>query len=138
MVYNSDAHSGEIPLEYMINTRKTGGSWKVNQFRDMSQEVSDTSIYYTGPFTGGNYGITGVTVAGTVTTSVPTATPLAMFTVDGMNETFNTSYLDTTKPWHKRGKFIDRFIAFRLICNNVDNNLINLYNTEALYRIQDR
>ena len=139
IVYNSDANSGEIDLEYMINTRKTGGSWKVNQFRDMSKEVSDTSIYYTGgPFTGGNYGITGVTVAGTVTTSVTTATPLAMFAVDGMNEIFNTAYVDTGKPWHKRGKFIDRFLAFRLICNNIDNNLINLYNTEAPFRIQER
>ena len=122
----------------MINTRKTGGSWKVNQFRDMSKEVSDTSIYYTGPFTGGNYGIPGVTVAGTVTTSVTTATPLAMFTVNGMYETFNTSYLNLAKPWNKQGKFIDRFLALRLICNNLDNNLINLYNTEAPYRIQDR
>jgi len=139
IVYNSTANSGEIPLEYLINTRKTGGTWKVNQFRDMSLEFADASIYYTGaPFTGGNYGITGVTVAGTVTTSVPTATSLAMFTVDGMNEIFNTAYLDTVKPWHKRGKFIDRFLAFRLICNNIDNNLINLYNTEAYYRLQER
>jgi len=139
IVYSSDANSGEIPLEYMINTRKTGGSWKVNQFRDMSKEVSDASIYYTGaPFTGGNYGITGVTVAGTVTTSVTTAISSAMFTVDGMNEIFNTAYVDTGKPWHKRGKFIDRFLAFRLICNNIDNNLINLYNTEAPFRPQER
>ena len=123
----------------MINTRKTGGSWKVNQFRDMSQEVSDTSIYYTGsPFTGGNYGITGVTVAGTVTTSVTTAAPLSMFIVDGMNETFNTDYIDPAKPWNNQGKFIDRFLAMRLICNNLDNNLINLYNTESPFRIQDR
>ena len=123
----------------MINTRKTGGSWKVNQFRDMSLEVADSAIYYTGaPFTGGNYGITGATVAGTITTSVPTATPLAMFTVNGMYETFNTSYLNLAKPWNEQGKFIDRFLALRLICNNLDNNLINLYNTEAPYRIQDR
>tara|TARA_R110002012_G_scaffold311369_1_gene520842 strand:+ start:130 stop:5454 length:5325 start_codon:yes stop_codon:yes gene_type:complete len=139
IVYNSDANSGESAIEYMINTRKTGGSWKVNQFRDMSLEVADSAIYYTGaPFTGGNYGITGVTVAGTVTTSVPTATPLAMFTVNGMYETFNTNYLNLAKPWNEQGKFIDRFLALRLICNNLDNNLINLYNTEAPYRIQDR
>ena len=139
IVYNSDANSGESAIEYMINTRKTGGSWKVNQFRDMSLEVADSAIYYTGaPFTGGNYGITGATVAGTITTSVPTATPLAMFTVNGMYETFNTSYLNLAKPWNEQGKFIDRFLALRLICNNLDNNLINLYNTEAPYRIQDR
>jgi len=138
IVYNSDANSGEIPLEYLINTRKTGGTWKVNQFRDMSLEVTDASIYYTGPFTGSNYGIVDTTVAGTSPAGVPTATPLAMFTVDGMNEVFNTAYLDTGKPWNKRGKFIDRFLAFRLICNNVDNNLINLYNTEAPYRTQNR
>jgi len=138
IVYSSDANSGEIPLEYMINTRKTGGSWKVNQFRDMSLEVTDASIYYTGPFTGSNYGIVDTTVAGTSPAGVPTAAPLAMFIVDGMNEVFNTAYVDTGKPWHKRGKFIDRFLAFRLICNNIDNNLINLYNTEAPFRIQNR
>ena len=138
IVYNSDANSGELPLEYLINTRKTGGTWKVNQFRDMSLEVTDASIYYTGPFTGSNYGIVDTTVAGTSPAGVPTAIPLAMFTVDGMNEVFNTAYLDTGKPWNKRGKFIDRFLAFRLICNNVDNNLINLYNTEAPYRTQNR
>ena len=138
MVYNSDSHSGEVDLEYMINTRKTGGTWKVNQFRDMSLEVTDTAIYYTGPFTGSNYGIIDTTVAGTSPAGVLTATPLAMFTVNGMYEIFNTSYLDTAKPWNERGKFIDRFLAFRLICNNFDNNLINLYNTEAPFRIQNR
>jgi hypothetical protein len=138
MVYNSDSHSGEVDLEYMINTRKTGGTWKVNQFRDMSLEVTDSAIYYTGPFTGSNYGIVNTTVAGTSPAGVLTTTPLAMFNVDGMYETFNTSYLDTAKPWNERGKFIDRFLAFRLICNNLDNNLINLYNTEAPFRIQNR
>jgi len=61
-----------------------------------------------------------------------------MFNVDGMNETFNTNYLDLTKPWNKRGKFIDRFLTLRLIYNNEDNNLINLYNTEAPFRPQER
>ena len=138
MVYNSDAHSGQTDIEYMINTRKTGGSWKVNQFRDMSLEVTDTSIYYTGPFTGSNYGIVNTTVAGTSPAGVPTATPLAMFNVDGMDETFNTNYLDLTKPWNERGKFIDRFLTLRLIYNNEDNNLINLYNTQVFARPQNR
>ena len=141
ILYNSSANSGDSPLEYLINTRKTGGSWKINQFRDMSEEVDDASIYYTGPiggFSGSNYGIVNTTVAGTSPAPVPTSVSLAMFNVEGMNEVFNTAYIDTTKPWNERGKFIDRFLAFRLICNNLDNNLINLYNTEALYRIQTR
>ena len=141
IVYNSDANSGETPIEYLINTRKTGGSWKVNQFRDMSEEVDDASIYYTGPiggFSGSNYGIVNTTVAGTSPAPVPTAAPLAMFNVEGMNEIFNPAYINSAKPWHEQGKFIDRFLAFRLIYNNIDNNLINLYNTEAPFRIQNR
>jgi len=138
ILYNSSANSGDSPLEYLINTRKIGGSWKINQFRDMSEEVDDASIYYTGPFAGSNYGIVNTTVAGTSPAPVPTAVSLAMFNVEGMNEVLNTAYIDTAKPWNERGKFIDRFLAFRLICNNLDNNLINLYNTEALYRIQAR
>ena len=141
ILYNSSANSGRIDLEYLINTRKTGGSWKVNQFRDMSLEIDDPSIYYTGPiggFSGSNYGIVNTTVAGTSPAPVPTSVSLAMFNVEGMNEVLNTAYIDTAKPWNERGKFIDRFLAFRLICNNLDNNLINLYNTEALYRIQLR
>jgi hypothetical protein len=141
ILYDSSANSGDSPLEYLINTRKTDGSWKINQFRDMSVEINDPSIYYTGPiggFSGSNYGIVNTTVAGTSPAPVPTSASLAMFNVEGMNEVLNTAYIDTTKPWNKRGKFIDRFLAFRLICNNFDNNLINLYNTEALYRIQLR
>ena len=138
IMYNSDANSGEIDLEYLINTRKTGGSWKVNQFRDMSAEITDADTYYTGPFTGSNYGIVNTTVAGTSPAGVPTADSIPMFIVNGMSETLNPAYIDLTKPWYKQGKFIDRFVAFRLICNNLDNNLINLYNTEALYRIQSR
>ena len=141
ILYNSSANSGKLDLEYLINTRKTGGSWKVNQFRDMSVEIDDPSIYYTGPiggFSGSNYGIVNTTVAGTSPAPVPTSASLAMFNVEGMNEVLNTAYIDTAKPWNERGKFIDRFLAFRLICNNLDNNLINLYNTEALYRIQLR
>ena len=107
----------------------------------MSVEIDDPSIYYTGPiggFSGSNYGIVNTTVAGTSPAPVPTSASLAMFNVEGMNEVLNTAYIDTAKPWNERGKFIDRFLAFRLICNNLDNNLINLYNTEALYRIQLR
>jgi hypothetical protein len=138
IMYNSDANSGKIDLEYLINTRKTEGSWKVNQFRDMSAEITDANTYYTGPFTGSNYGIVNTTVAGTSPTGVLTADSIPMFIVNGMSEILNPAYIDPTKPWYKQGKFIDRFVAFRLICNNLDNNLINLYNTEALYRIQSR
>tara|TARA_Y100000593_G_scaffold45959_1_gene87328 strand:+ start:2211 stop:7823 length:5613 start_codon:yes stop_codon:yes gene_type:complete len=129
-LYNTLQLSGETDLEYLINTRRVGNNWKVNKFRDMAAIALDTSNYYTP--TGTN--IIGGTNTGTITTS----STQNMFTVDGMSESINTNYIDLTKTWDKRRKFIDKWLGIRLIYNNISNNLLNLYSTNVearkLYR----
>ena len=138
IIYNGDANSGLMDLEYMINIRKTGNVWRINQFRDMSKEVSNTDPYYVGPHSGGNYNVPGLSVTGQATTQVTMQQDLGMFLVDGMYEPLNDLYIDTAKPWYKRGKFVDRFLGIRLISDNISNKLINLYSVSATFKPQDR
>ena len=57
-----------------------------------------------------------------------------MFTVDGMSEILNTSYIDLTKTWNTQRKFMDKWQGIRLICDNSQNNLLNLYTAAAVVR----
>ena len=138
IIYNTDANSGLMDLEYMINIRKTSNSWKINQFRDLSKEVSNTDPYYVGPHTGSNYNIPGLSVTGQVTSQVIMQQDIGMFLVDGMYEPLNNAYIDPAKPWYKKGKFVDRFLGIRLISDNTSNKLINLYSVSATFNPQDR
>ena len=138
IIYNTDANSGLMDLEYMINIRKTGNSWKINQFRDLSKEVSNTDPYYVGPHTGGNYNVPGLSVTGQTTSQVTMQQDMGMFLVDGMYEPLNNAYIDLTKPWYKKGKFVDRFLGIRLISDNTSNKLINLYSVSATFKPQER
>ena len=138
IIYNSDANSGDTLIEYMINVRKTEGRWKINQFRDMSSEIANVSPYYVGPHAGGNYNIPNVNLSGGITNEVPTTANIDMFNIEGMNEDLNPNYIDPTKVWYKQGKFTDLFLAVRLISNNSDNKLINLYNSFTNFRPQER
>jgi len=138
IIYNSSANSGLMDLEYLINIRKTGDSWRINQFRDLSKETSNTDPYYVGPHTGGNYNVPGLSVTGQATSQVTMQQDMGMFLVDGMYEPLNDLYIDLTKPWYKRGKFVDRFLGIRLISDNTSNKLINLYSVTATFKPQDR
>jgi hypothetical protein len=89
----------------------------------MAALATDTSSYYTA--TGSN--IIGGTNTGTITTSSTNS----MFTISGMNEIINSNYIDSTKNWDKKKKFIDKWIGIRLIYNNISNNLLNLYSTNV-------
>ena len=110
-------------LEYLINIRRIGNNWKVNNFRDMAATVTDTSAYYTA--TGTN--VIGGTNVGTVTTSSTNT----MFSISGMNEIVNASYINLQKNWNLQKKFIDKWVGIRLIYNNITNNLLNLYSTNV-------
>jgi len=132
-IYNTMQISGQTVLEYLINTRRVGNSWKVHNFRDMAALVNqagtagvNTSAYYTAAGTN----IIGGANIGTVTTSSIDS----MFTVDGMSEILNTSYIDITKTWNTQRKFIDKWQGIRLICDNSQNNLLNLYTAAAVVR----
>ena len=120
-LYNTNQISGKHELEYMINTRKIGNKWTINKFRDMAQTSFDTSDYYVSS----NPNILGGTNTGTTTTSSTNS----MFNVAGMEETINLLYLDLTKTWDKQRKFTDQWVGIRLICDNKQNNLLNLYST---------
>tara|TARA_R110001592_G_scaffold135278_2_gene351467 strand:+ start:3849 stop:10256 length:6408 start_codon:yes stop_codon:yes gene_type:complete len=113
-------------LEYLVNIRRVGNSWKVNNFRDMAALAIDTRAYYTSP----QVNLLGGINTGTVTTSFIED----MFTVDGMSEIINPNYIDITKNWNEQSKFIDKWVGIRLIYNNVSNNLLNLYSTEVAVR----
>ena len=123
LLYNTLQISGTTELEYLVNTRRVGNSWTINRFRDMAEISVDTSIYYMSP----NTNIIGGINTGTLKTS----SSVPMFTVDGMQETVNDSYIDTGKTWDKQKKFTDKWLGIRLICDNKQNNLLNLYSTSV-------
>ena len=123
VLYNTMQISGETELEYLVNTRRIGNSWSINKFRDMAALSTNTDTYYMSS----NINILGGTNTGTVTSS----STQNMFTVDGMSETINGSYIDLAKTWDKQRKFTDKWVGIRLICDNKQNNLLNLYSTSV-------
>lgn len=129
LLYNTFQLSGELDLEYLVNTRRVGNNWKVNRFRDMSLDAVNASPYYMqGTVTNPN--IIGGTNVGTITTS----TTQSMFEYDGMNKNVNAGYLDLAKTWDRQRKFIDKWVGIRLIYDNISNNLLNLYSTNVVVR----
>ena len=123
VVYNTNQISGLTELEYLVNTRKVGNQWNINKFRDMADLSTNTSSYYMSSSTN----LLGGSNTGTITTSSTNN----MFNVDGMSETVNASYIDTAKTWDKQRKFTDKWVGIRLICDNKQNNLLNLYSTSV-------
>ena len=130
-LYNTLQATGTTELEYLINTRRVGNSWTINKFRDMARlenqsgvlDFPNTSSYYMSP----NTNILGGTNTGTITTSSTNS----MFDVAGMTEELNPLYLNMAKSWDKQRKFTDKWLGIRLICDNKQNNLLNLYSTSV-------
>jgi len=122
-LYNTLQASGTTEIEYLINTRRVGNSWTINQFRDMAALTTNTTPYYMSP----NINILGGTNTGTETTSSTNS----MFDVAGMVETPNGAYLNMAKTWDKQRKFMDKWLGIRLIYDNKQNNLLNLYSTSV-------
>ena len=141
-LYNSFQASGESVIEYLINTRYIGNSWKINNFRDMAAvvdqtgntttglNISNTSTYYMST----NPNVMGGTNVGTLTTS----TINNMFIYNGMYKDINPLYLDLNKSWDQKRKFIDKWVGIRLIYDNITNNLLNLYSTSVSTRKASR
>ena len=130
-MYNTFQLSGEENLEYLVNTRRVGNNWKINNFRDMAAIAVNTNSYYMAG-TLANPNIIGGANTGTITSS----STINMFTVLGMNENINNTYLNLLpitnqnhKRWFERKKFMDKWAGIRLICDNNQNNLLNLYST---------
>tara|TARA_R110002012_G_scaffold46022_2_gene122049 strand:+ start:6388 stop:12009 length:5622 start_codon:yes stop_codon:yes gene_type:complete len=129
-LYNTFQISGDkesSPLEYLINVRRVGSEWKVNRFRDMAAITLDTGDYYTP---------TGINVIGGANTgTITSSSTVPMFTVVGMNEDVSANYLNLAKTWDIQKKFIDKWIGIRLIYDNIENNLVNLYSTTVGVRM---
>ena len=124
-VYNTNQISKEVDLVYLKNVRRVDHSWVTNDFRDQSKIIFNTAmaqnqINVQGDFYQGTY--------------APTNTEF-MFSEEGV---INPDYLDLSKPWYEQRKFVDKFLAIRLISNNQAGNLINLYTAKAAYRTSNR
>ena len=124
-VYTTEQISGVKDLVYLNNIRKVDHNWVFNDFRDLSKINFDSSLDVN------QINVHGIEYTGTYAPggSVP------MFTSEGI---VNASYLDLNKPWYEQRKFIDKFLGIRLISNNKDKNLINLYTAKASYRSSSR
>ena len=132
--YTSDHFTGESPLEYLINVRRIGSEWRVNQLRDLSKQAQSTAAYYTGPFTQGNYGYQGMTVTGMYNQETLTGTQDAFYTINGMYSTPNLNALDLNKPWYLQSKMSGRYLGIRLVNDNLDRKLVNLHSVLADHR----
>jgi len=145
-LYNSFQASGESILEYLINTRYIGNSWKINNFRDMSAVVDQTGSTGTAPTTGLNIPNTSTyymstnlnVIGGTNTGTLTTSTVNNMFIYNIMYKDINPLYLDLNKSWDQKRKFIDKWVGIRLIYDNITNNLLNLYSTSVATRKASR
>jgi hypothetical protein len=124
-VYNTVQISGEVDLLYLNNVRKVDNSWSVNAFRDLS------AIAYNTGLASGQIDVQGNVYNGTFT-STSTA---PMFNSEG---NINPNYINSTKPWYEQRKFVDKFLGIRLISNNLNKTLINLYSVSVSARVSSR
>jgi len=124
-VYNTTQHSGYRDIDYLSNIRKVDNSWFTNDFRDLSATIFNQSMQE------GQVDVQDNIYTGT---TVP-ATDRSMFLSEGV---VNPYYISPNKPWYEQRKFVDKFLAVRLISNNQAQNLINLYTAKATYRISNR
>ena len=126
ILYTDSGMSQVTPIEYLINTRKLGSEWKINEFRDMSAQSVDSSAYFIGPYSGSNYNVPGANIMGNQNTGALTHLSIPNLIVDGMNETVNPAYLNLNKPWYEQRKFTGRYMSVKLICDNTARNWVNL------------
>tara|TARA_X000001382_G_scaffold32166_1_gene21031 strand:+ start:2698 stop:8964 length:6267 start_codon:yes stop_codon:yes gene_type:complete len=153
VLYNSHQASGVINIEELLNARKNGCEWCINKFRDLTRESSpnflsegrNNDLYYAlhtpNMFSaqiggldaeGEELDIGGVMVdgGGSLISTPPNQLPL--WIISDMHETFNNSavYSKITAIPRPR-KFIDKWLAIRLITSNTASFLVNLYSTEV-------
>lgn len=138
IAWTSDHMTSETELEYLVNMRRVGSEWHINELRDMTLQQTSTSPYYTGPFTGGVYNIPGLPVTGAFNTGSQVRIQQPMFLVDGMYETQDVTTLDTTKPWYLQSKMSGKYLGIRLFNDNLNGDQVNLYSVNSDSRIMQR
>ena len=126
-VYTRNQMSGEVILEYLNNTRNVNNTWHVNGFRDMARLVQD-------PRHAGQEIYSNETWISSETPSLERG-PLV---IEGMSITPNPFYLESSKEWHQKRKFVDKYLNIHLICSNSENVLVTLYSVGTNKRIAYR
>jgi hypothetical protein len=114
-VYNTNQISG-TPKEilYLSNARLVDKFWYINDFRDMSLNLSLDYLNQSQIDVQGNV----------ITTPVGPSFAHKMFTSEGV---VNPAYININKSWFEQKRFVDQYLGIRLISNNNDQNLISLY-----------
>ena len=153
VLYNSHQASGVVTIEELLNARKNGCEWCINKFRDLTRvsspnflgEGRNNDLYYAlytpNMFSaqvggldaeGEELDIGGVMVDGSGGLLSTPPNQLPLWIISDMHETFNNSavYSKITAIPRPR-KFIDKWLAIRLITSNTASFLVNLYSTEV-------
>jgi hypothetical protein len=135
ILYNTHQCSGEIHIEELINTRRNGKEWYINKFRDHTSGTVSSIVgtandaeYYDLYFYNNGLPITPGGVVAGATTNVSVDNSGSLWYISGMNESLDagTAFDSVTTK-----KFVDKFLAIRLIISNSANNLVNLYSTNV-------
>ena len=122
-VYNSTQISEQKDIYYLTNARLVNNFWYINEFRDMSNYVPNTSTV----LANGQLNVQDNFNQGSTTVN-----PLVpMFTEEGV---INNNYIDTNKSWYNQKRFIDHYLGVRLINNNQAGNLVYLYSAGTKFR----
>jgi hypothetical protein len=116
ILWNSFQNSGMRQLRYLQNLRRNGSDWCVSKFRDrVKYKVKNTSE-------GGSYVNPSLTDVEDGTQEVHN-----MWNIYGMNEILNSTMID---PSIEGKKFVDKWIALRLICK-MNQKSLNLLSTKV-------
>jgi hypothetical protein len=122
-VYNSNQISLQTNINYLSNSRLVDKFWYVNDFRDMSKMLNNTSSDL----------ITELpNVQNEFMTYVSTPSNVeSMFVEEGIP---NDNYIDLNKHWFNQKRFVDHYLGVRLVNDNSNKNLVYLYAAGTKYR----
>ena len=130
ILWNTHQCSLQTAIEPLINARNNGQEWYINKFRSHVDPNTNTAIV--GGGNSGDYyslyypdGAPTNVINGTDSQTVDQR----IWIVNGMHENITEALSDYTNTNPK--KFVDKFLAIRLIISNLNNNLVNLYSTKV-------
>ena len=131
ILWNKHQCSSLTAIEPLINARNNGGEWYINKFRSHIDPTTNTAIV--GGENSGNY--YDLYYPNAAPTNVINGTDSQtiddrIWVVDGMHENLNGTLVGSFISNNPK-KFVDKFLAIRLIISNLDNNLVNLYSTKV-------
>lgn len=127
-IYNSRQLSQLLPYEEGVNGRRKERSWVFNGFRD----DADYSVLNSPPSSEpmvNNY---------IQPSTWPDTSSIGAGDEEDWLPGFNTDYLSTTKEWHERSKFTDKWLGIRYYYHNIQNNFVSLYSVDAYKKISYR